>query len=243
MNPRQSKNRLMPSSIISSATVQIRCKGILFDMDGILISSITSVERSWTKWAHLRGVDPALTRKTAHGRRAIETIAKLRPDLDSEKELKVIEDIEVADNDGLTVLPGVLDLLAALPADRWTVVTSATERLARIRLAAGGIPVPDHLVAAEHVTRGKPHPEPFLTGAALLGVSPKECVVFEDSPSGVKAGRTAGCTVVATTFSLSAEFLEAAHYLLRDLTGIRVESAADQIVLNLSPLSPPASKT
>jgi mannitol-1-/sugar-/sorbitol-6-phosphatase len=228
----------MPSSV-SSVPVLIRCKGILFDMDGILISSIGSVERSWTKWATLRGVDPALARKTAHGRRAIETIARLRPDLDSERELKVIEDIEIADNDGLTVLPGVLDLLAALPANRWTVVTSATERLARIRLAAGGIPVPDSLVAAEHVTRGKPHPEPFLTGAALLGVAPKECVVFEDSSSGAKAGRAAGCTVVATTFTLSAEFLDAAYYLLRDLTGISVDSDGDQIVLSLTPLAAP----
>jgi len=229
----------MPSSV-SPAPVLIRCKGILFDMDGILISSIGSVERSWTKWAHLRGVDPALARKTAHGRRAIETIAKLRPDLDSEQELKVIEDIEVADNEGLTVLPGVLDLLAALPSDRWTVVTSATERLARIRLAAGGIPVPKRLVTADHVTRGKPHPEPFLAGAALLGVAPAECVVFEDSSSGAEAGRAAGCTVVATTFSHPAEFLDRAHYLLRDLTGIRVESAADQIQLNFTPLAAPA---
>ena len=229
----------MPSSV-SSAPVLIRCKGILFDMDGILISSIGSVERSWTKWAHLRGVDPALARKTAHGRRAIETIAKLRPDLDSEQELKVIEDIEVADNEGLTVLPGVLDLLAALPSDRWTVVTSATERLARIRLAAGGIPVPEHLVTADQVTRGKPHPEPFLAGAALLGVAPAECVVFEDSSSGAEAGRAAGCTVVATTFSHPAESLDRAHYLLRDLTGIRVESAADQIQLNFTPLAAPA---
>jgi sugar-phosphatase len=232
----------MPSSV-SPAPVLIRCKGILFDMDGILISSIGSVERSWTKWAHLRGVDPALARKTAHGRRAIETIAKLRPDLDSEKELKVIEDIEVEDNEGLTVLPGVLGLLAALPSDRWTVVTSATERLARIRLAAGGIPVPDHLVTADHVTRGKPHPEPFLAGAALLGVAPRECVVFEDSSSGAKAGRAAGCTVVATTFSHPAELLDAAHYLLRDLTGIRVESAADQIVIHFTLLAGPAPKS
>jgi sugar-phosphatase len=232
----------MPSSV-SPAPVLIRCKGILFDMDGILISSIGSVERSWTKWAHLRGVDPALARKTAHGRRAIETIAKLRPDLDSEKELKVIEDIEVEDNEGLTVLPGVLGLLAALPSDRWTVVTSATERLARIRLAAGGIPVPDHLVTADHVTRGKPHPEPFLAGAALLGVAPRECVVFEDSSSGAKAGRAAGCTVVATTFSHPAELLDAAHYLLRDLTGIRVESAADQIVIHFTLVAAPAPKS
>src|SRR5580698_10937582 len=97
----------------SAFPVRIRCKGVLFDMDGILISSIGSVERSWTKWAHLRGVDPALARETAHGRRAVETIARLRPDLDREKELKVIEDIEVGDDEGLTVLPGVLHLLAA----------------------------------------------------------------------------------------------------------------------------------
>jgi sugar-phosphatase len=211
-------------------------------MDGILISSIGSVERSWTKWAHLRGVDPALARKTAHGRRAIETVAKLRPDLDSEQELKVIEDIEVADNEGLTVLPGVLDLLAALPSDRWTVVTSATERLARIRLAAGGIPVPKRLVTADQVTRGKPHPEPFLAGAALLGVAPADCVVLEDSSSGAEAGRAAGCTVVATTFSHPAEFLDRAHYLLRDLTGIRVESLGDEIVIRFTPLADPASK-
>ena len=206
-------------------------------MDGILISSIGSVERSWTKWALLRGVDPALARATAHGRRAVETIAKLRPDLDPETELTEIGDLEVADNEGLKILPGVLDLLATLPANRWTVVTSATERLARIRLAAGGIPVPRRLVTADMVTRGKPHPEPFLAGAALLGVEPSECVVFEDSASGAEAGRAAGCTVVATPFSHPAEALNAAHYLVRDLTGIRVGFAGDQIILKLTPLT------
>jgi len=222
--------------------VSISCKAILFDMDGILIASIGSVERSWTKWATLRGVDPTLALMTAHGRRAVETIAKLRPDLDTNAELTVIENLEVADNEGLTILPGVQDLLAALPANRWTVVTSATERLARIRLAAGGIPVPEKLVTANQVTRGKPNPEPFLAGAVLLGVAPTDCVVFEDSSSGAKAGRDAGCIVVATTFSHPAESLNAAHYLVRDLTGIRVECAGDQIVLNLTPLAETASK-
>jgi sugar-phosphatase len=202
--------------------VQIQCKGVLFDMDGILVSSLGSVERSWSKWAELRGVDPAITCRTAHGRRAIETIAIMRPDLDAEQELKVIEDIEIEDNEGLTVLPGVLNLLAVLPADRWTVVTSATEKLARVRMGVGGVPVPQKLVAADFVTRGKPHPEPFLTGAALLGLAPQECVVFEDSASGAKAGCAAGCTVVATTFSHPVESLDAAHYLIEDLTGMNV---------------------
>ncbi len=206
-------------------------------MDGILISSIASVERSWTKWAHLRNVDAALTRETAHGRRAVETIGLLRPDLDPEDELKVIEDIEIADNEGLTVLPGVLALLAALPADRWTVVTSATQRLARIRMAAGGIPVPARLVTADRVTRGKPHPEPFLAGAALLGVAPADCVVFEDSASGAQAGRDAGCTVVATTFSHPIESLDAAHYLVRDLTDVKAEAVRGEIRLQLTPIA------
>lgn len=230
----------MTSSPRLATPVSLRCKGILFDMDGILISSIASVERSWTHWAQMRGIDPEYACRVAHGRRAIDTLADLRPDLDSEAEQKIIEDLEVADNEDLTVLPGVLELLAALPSGRWTVVTSATERLARARLAAGGIPVPERLVSANHVTRGKPHPEPFVAGAALLGFAPEECVVFEDSASGARAGRAAGCTVVATTFSHPVETLDAAHYLVNDLTGLRVAhdaGGADDIVLEFAPLA------
>lgn len=211
-------------------------------MDGILVSSLGSVERSWTMWAELRGVDPERTCKIAHGRRAIDTIAMLRPDLDPEIELKIIEDREVEDNEDLTVLPGVLNLLAALPQNRWTVVTSATERLARARMAAGGVTAPERLVTADFVTRGKPHPEPFLAGAAMLGFAPEDCVVFEDSSSGARAGRAAGCTVVATTFSHPVESLDAAHYLVTDLTGITVESIGDGIALNLIPLADQTAK-
>jgi len=224
----------MASSAIASP-VEIRCQGVLFDMDGILISSLESVERSWTRWAEMRGVDAKYAISIAHGCRAIETLARLRPDLDSEAELKVIEEIEIGDGEGLSVLPGVPELLRALPRERWTVVTSATERLARTRMAAAGIPVPERLVTAEQVTRGKPHPEPFLAGAALLGFRPVECAVFEDSSSGVQAGRAAGCTVVATTFSHPIEALDAAHYLVRDVTGITVKRDADGLVLRLTP--------
>lgn len=212
-------------------------------MDGILVSSMDSVERSWTKWAGMRGLDPELACITAHGRRAIETIAILSPGLDPEKELKVIEEIEIEDNEGLGVLPGVLDLLAALPPTNrglpcWTVVTSATERLARARLAAGDIPAPERLVTAEFVTRGKPHPEPFLAGARLLGFAPEDCVVFEDSSSGAQAGRAAGCTVIATTFSHPVDSLDAAHYLIKDLTGMMVRLLPGDagLVLHFTPL-------
>lgn len=226
------------ASYLAPSPVQIRCNGILFDMDGILISSLGSVERSWTKWAQMRGVDPVYACSIAHGCRSIDTVARLRPDLDSEAENRIIEDMEVEDTEGITVLPGVLKLLAALPSDRWTVVTSATERLARVRMAAGGIPVPERFVAAELVTHGKPHPQPFLAGAALLGFAPEECVVFEDAASGTKAGRAAGCTVVATTFSHPIETLDAANYLIADVTGVEVATLPgdEGLVLRISPL-------
>ena len=222
-----------------SSPVEIRCQGILFDMDGILISSLGSVERSWTKWALMRGVDPEHACRIAHGRRAIETVAMLRPDLDSAAELRVIEEIEIADGDGLSVLPGVLKLLAVIPANRWTVVTSATYRLAHERLALAGIPVPTRFISADSVTQGKPNPTPFLAGAALLNLDPKDCVVIEDSPSGAIAGRAAGCTVVGTTFSHSPEELAAAHYLIKDLTGVEAItlSGGDGLQLKFAPLS------
>ncbi len=208
-------------------------------MDGILISSLGSVERSWTKWARMRGVDPDYTIRIAHGCRSIETVARLRPDLDAQAENDLIERLEIEDTDGVTALPGVLDLLSSLPPDRWTVVTSATEPLARVRLAAGGIPVPERIVTAESVEQGKPHPAPYLAGAALLGFFPSECLVFEDAESGTKSGRAAGCTVVATTFSHPIESLSAAHFLIPDLTGVTAEIQAegDAISLAFTPLS------
>jgi len=226
-------------SPVSASPVHVTCKGILFDMDGILISSLGSVERSWTKWATMRGIDPAHAIQMTHGCRSIETVATLRPDLDAEQENRVIEQMEIDDTEGIGALPGALALLASLPPDRWTVVTSATGPLARVRLAAGGIPIPAKLVAAEDVTQGKPNPAPYLAGARLLGFAPEECVVFEDAESGSKAGRAAGCTVIATTFSHRIDQLSAAHYLIPDLTHVIAERAlaGDAIALKFTPLA------
>ncbi len=221
---------------MASSPVIVSCQGILFDMDGILISSLGSVERSWTRWSEMRGIDPARAISVIHGRRAIESLTALRPDLNGEEELEVLEQFEVDDTADIAVLPGVRELLASLPADRWTVVTSATDRLARVRLAAAGLPVPRHFVNGNSVSEGKPHPAPFLAGAALLGFRPEDCVVFEDSASGVLAGRAAGCTVIATTFSHESESLVAADYLVPDMTAITAAADAEAIKLTFIPL-------
>jgi sugar-phosphatase len=222
---------------VASSPVTLSCKGVLFDMDGILISSLGSVERSWTRWSEMRGVDPAYAIGIVHGRRAIESLTLLRPDLDGEKELEILQRFELDDTADIAVLPGVPELLASLPADRWTVVTSATDRLARVRLASAGLPVPERFINGNSVTEGKPHPAPFLAGAALLGFQPEDYVVFEDSASGVQAGHAAGCTVIATTYSHEAKNLGAADYVVTGLTGVTAAVTGIALELRFQPLA------
>ncbi len=217
--------------------MKIRLRGILFDMDGVLVSSLGSVERSWTSWAESRGIDPALAIRTAHGRRAIETIRLLRPDLNDEQELKWIEDREVEDNEGLEILKGVKPILESLPEKYWTVVTSATGRLARSRMQFGGIPVPERMITADMVTRGKPDPEPYRRGAEILGLKPEECLVIEDSASGAKAGHAAGCKVLATLFSHSLESLSAADWIVDSLEHVHVRLVDEQVELAFEPVA------
>jgi mannitol-1-/sugar-/sorbitol-6-phosphatase len=152
------------------------------------------------------------------------------------EELKVLEDMEVADNDGVSALPGVTRILEALPQDRWAVVTSATQRLARSRMLHGGIPSPERMVTADQVTQGKPDPEPYLTGAKHLGLKPEECLVIEDAASGTKAGHAAGCKVLATLFSHSLESLSAADWVVQSLEDVAVSVDGDAITFTFEPV-------
>lgn len=206
-----------------SRVVEIRTKGILFDMDGVLVSSIGSVNRCWRRWAAIYDVPGAESFDVPHGMRAIEIVKQLRPDIDPVEGLRVIEDIEIADTADLVVLPGARELLASLPPDRWAIVTSATKRLLLGRLEAAGLPVPERLISGDMVERGKPDPEPYRRGAELLRLKPGECVVVEDAPAGVGAGKAAGCRVLAVLGTHDAGELGDADWITPSLTGVGVE--------------------
>ncbi|GAA2222842.1 HAD-IA family hydrolase [Streptomyces indiaensis] len=200
----------------------IHARALLFDNDGTLVSSLASVDRCWTRWAEEYGITAeAFARIELHGRPAAEIAADLLPAEVVPAAVARIEDLEVADvpNGGVRLLPGTRAFLDALPAECWAVVTSATRRLAEARLDAVGI-LPKTLVAADDITRGKPDPEPYLLAARTLGVDPAHCVVFEDAPAGLAAGRAAGMTTVALTTTHQAH-----------------ELRADLVVENLSALS------
>ena len=220
--------------------ITVRAKGLLFDMDGVLVSSLGSVERSWQTWATGHGLDVRETIKTAHGMRAIETVRTLKPDADHAAELKIIEDLEIGDTEGLELLDGVVPILQFVPQKYWTIVTSATERLARSRLGYAGIPVPADIITADMVAHGKPHPEPYLKGAKLLGLEPSDCIVIEDSPSGSRAGHAAGCKVLATTFSHTVQQLAIADWIVESLANVKVTILPDDDGLELT--FPPVPK-
>jgi sugar-phosphatase len=205
-------------------------------MDGVLISSIGSVVRCWQRWAAIYGVPNAETYMVPHGVRAVDIVKSLRPDIDPEEGLRTIEDMEVEDMADLKVLPGVKKLLAELPLERWAIVTSATQRLLRARLAAAGLPIPTRLISGDMVERGKPDPEPYRRGAELLGFVPSECIVVEDAPSGVGAGKAAGARVLAVLGTHSAEELKQADWIAASLEDLTVTSDANGLELRFTPV-------
>jgi mannitol-1-/sugar-/sorbitol-6-phosphatase len=201
---------LSRATLLSWCMTQITCSALLFDMDGVLIDSTPAVARVWSRWAIGHGFDPETIVRKAHGRPSIATIRDCLPHADHEAENREVEAGELADMDGVVFLPGARELLSVLPPGRWTIVTSCTRPLAEARLRAAGLPIPRQLVTCDDVRDGKPNPEAYLKGAALLGVPAKDCVVVEDAPAGVRAGKAAGARVIACRTTTSEPELKAA---------------------------------
>ncbi len=199
-----------------------RCAAVLFDLDGVLVDSTRSVERQWRAWAREQGIDGDKVMTVGHGVRAVEVIRAVAPDLDAEAEVKKLESREADDRDGVVVMPGAVELVRAIPEGRWCVVTSGTRHLASARLRLAGIPVPEVLITADDVANGKPHPEPYLKGAELLGVNPEECLVIEDAPAGIQSARAGGMKVIALTSTYPASALSKADAVVEKLAQIQV---------------------
>lgn len=193
---------------------------LLVDLDGTLINSDGPVNRAWRGFAVRHGLDPDEVAHAAHGRPSRETIRSLLGDVpDLTQETERFEREEVADTVGVVALPGALALLTR--GDRpLAIVTSCTDALAHARLRAAGLPAPDVLVTADQITHGKPDPEPFLLGAQRLGVEPADCVVLEDAPAGIAAGKAAGARVIALRTTHGDEDLREADAIADGLTAL-----------------------
>ena len=145
--------------------------------------------------------------RMAHGVRNVDTMRRIAPQLDVEREAELFASGEAADTVGVVAVPGAASLLAGIPDGRWAVVTSCGSELALARLQAAHLPLPTTLVTGSDVTRGKPDPEPYLVAARRLEVAAVDCIVVEDAPAGIQAGKNAGMQVIGISFTHGREQL------------------------------------
>jgi sugar-phosphatase len=198
-----------------------QCSAILFDLDGVLLDSTRVVAAQYTRWALENGLDPATVLSAAHGVRTVEVIHRVAPHLNAVAETKKIEQREAAATD-VVRMPGALELLDSIPKGRWCVVTSGTRFLATTRMRRFGVPIPEILVTADDVKHGKPDPEPYLKGAELLHVDPRQCLVVEDAPAGIRAAHGAGMKVISLPTTCPERDLQEADVMVSALPKIKV---------------------
>ncbi len=212
----------------------MECRAILFDMDGTLVDSTPVVERQWKRFAQRHSLDYAEIMKISHGRRNEETIRKIAPHLARPEIFAEFDAEEIEDLGGVTAVGGAGELLARLTQSEWAVVTSASRALARSRLGAVQLPVPNVLIGADDVEHGKPHPQGYLLAARRLGVDRGSCVVFEDTVPGLEAARAAGMRGIGITTTYSRQQLGPVD-CVADFKAVRVErSGAGEIRLRLA---------
>ena len=217
-------------------TTTVLCQAVLFDMDGVLVDSTRAVARVWSRWALQRGFDPEKVVRAAHGRPSIDTVRDFLPDADSNSENLEVERQEIEDLEGVVAMPGAQQLVRVLPAGRWTVATSATRALAEVRLQAAGIPILPMLVTSDDIRQGKPNPEPYQKAASRLGFAATDCVVVEDAPAGVQAGKAAGARVIGIPSTSNHRELQAAgaDWLVRDCRSIEPSFDGNALTLTLT---------
>lgn len=212
--------------------VAIHCSALLFDMDGVLIDSTPAVARVWHRWAVEHGFDPDTVVHLAHGRPSRTTIRELLPNSDThdiDREDREVERREMEDLDGVVLLPGAQELLSILPPERWTIATSCTRPLAEVRLRAAGLPIPKTMITSGDVKIGKPDPEPYLKAAANLGFAASDCIVVEDAPAGIRAGKAAGARVIAFLTTMPRRDLEdaGADWIVQNCADIDASAASN----------------
>lgn len=219
-----------------SIQVEISVEGLLFDMDGVLVQSTGGDERCWLRWAKQYDLGGRFDLRKTHGRRASDFLRDLIPAATADEILAhvaVLDRFAEHEHSNVAAYPGVVELLAGVPSYRWTVVTSTSEKMMRRRLSAARITPPPHAVGGDTVALGKPHPEGYLRGAAILTRRPEECLVIEDAPTGVRAAKSAGCQVLAIASTHRPAELKEADWIVASLAELRVEVDPETATLNL----------
>jgi mannitol-1-/sugar-/sorbitol-6-phosphatase len=214
------------------AFVNVRCKAVLFDMDGTLVDSTRVVELAWGWWAARHHLTLQTVLSFSHGRPTIATMEHFFPARDHTEELKEMEHYEETQMEGIVAVPGAAQVVHALQNHPWGIVTSAWRTLAEARIIAAGLPLPNVIVPVDEIRNGKPEPEGFLHAAERLGVAPEECLAFEDTRPGIEAGLNAGMQVVGLLTTVPAEQLQH-RPLIRDFRDVTIQFDGERLKIEL----------
>jgi sugar-phosphatase len=224
---------LMPEKRTNNLVIQTGA--ILFDMDGVLVDSRAAIERVRRRWAARRGLDEDTVVRLPHGQKTRDIVAMVAPHLDVAEEVAWLDADEERDLEGIDSIRGAAHLLGDLAPGEWAVVTSSGHDLATRRLTAARLPLPLTLIAGEMVTQGKPAPEGYLLAAKRLGKRPDDCIVVEDAPAGIEAGRAAGMRVIGVATTYPRSRLAGCAAIVTDLSEIDVRRDGPDIILVLPP--------
>ncbi|NLT29539.1 MAG: HAD-IA family hydrolase [Propionibacterium sp.] len=209
-------------------------RGVVFDMDGTLVDSTGSIQRSWRQWAEEFELTEGQFRGNWHGRPATDLVSHLLPPERVHEGVERIKAIEEADAHSVVTLPGAEDALHVLRANGIpiAIATSCTRGLAEGRITGAGLFRPEVVVTADDVEHGKPSPDIFRKAAEELGLDPTEVLVVEDAVAGVTAAHAVPteCLAVLTTTpreqlaaELVVEDLSKVNWVITD-GGVRVEA-------------------
>lgn len=207
----------------------LTCKAILFDLDGTLVESTFFIERLWQDWGVQHGVSPQRMSEVMHGRPATEIINIVAPHLSIKEEVYELETDEISRMEGMKIYAGAHELLSSLPRSQWAIVTSGSLRVASARLNYARLPRPDVFVTADDIRAGKPAPDAYLLAATRLHMNPSDCIVVEDAPAGIQAGKSAGMKVIAIASSHSKEELSQADIVIQQLADVKTQVRGGQI--------------
>ncbi|MFO7899563.1 MAG: HAD family phosphatase [Planctomycetota bacterium] len=200
-------------------------RAAIFDVDGVLVDSEPLHRIAWEHVFGPRGVVvPEADYAWSIGRRDVLFAGRIRDRFALEDPAEALRDekidyyLELLARES-EMFEGVPELVRALAAGwRLGITSSAHTRAVDIVLDRFGLrPYFPVIVANEDVANHKPHPEPYLTCARLLGADPCACVAFEDSVSGVESAGAAGMRVVAVTTTFAADELGGADVVLESL--------------------------
>ena len=215
--------------------------GVIFDMDGVLIDSYQAHLAAFQRM--LANYDLEMSPEQfsgIFGQTNPDIFSQLYPEFEQKDHARLSEEKEAAFREIISVnfpeMDGAAELIYALHGAGAILAIGSSGSPENVRTVLQMLPGGEYFKAttnAKEITRGKPDPEVFLNASEKIGLAPTDCVVVEDAPAGVQAGKDAGCAVIGITGTVSRRHLSGADLIVDSLRELEPTNFLDLIRSNV----------